>query len=123
MKKQNGYTVIELISLIIVLGVATIIVLAKTSYAFKDPNDLVRYNQDKVIISQAKAYGESIKEDLKDEPTKIILVQTLIDEGYLSANSEGKIISATDETADINGNKIEIIYNTTNDSIKIIYPK
>lgn len=123
MKNKNGYTVIELTVLLFVIGLVTLIVLTKTSYAFKDSNDEVRYVQSKLIIEQAKKYGESIKSELKDETTKTILIQTLIDQNLLLTNEDGKIVSAEDDSKYLNGDKIELKYNAKTDSITVIYPK
>ena len=123
MKKKNGYTIIELTVLLFVMGIVTLVVLTKTSYAFKDSNDEVRYNQAKLIIKQAEKYGESIKEELKTEVTKTIVVQTLIDQKLLIPNEDGKIISAEDDNKYLNSDKIELKYDTKSNSVVVIYPK
>lgn len=121
--KKNGYTIIELTILLFVMATVTIIFLTKTSYAFKDSSDSVRYVQSNIIIKQATAYGVKIKKELIKSGSKTILVQTLIDSGYLIPDEDGVIISAEDETKTINSDKIEIKYDAKTDVISVIYPK
>ena len=122
MRSKNGYTVIELIVLIAVLGIVSLVFLAKTSYVFKDDNS-AKVNDGAVIENQAEKYAESIKEELKEENTKVILVQTLIDNNYLVADENGKYVSREDETKYLNDEKIEINYNVEEDKINVVYPK
>lgn len=122
MRSKNGYTVIELIVLIAVLGIVSLVFLAKTSYIFKDDN-AAKVNDGAVIENQAEKYAESIKEELKEENTKVILVQTLIDNNYLVADENGKYVSREDETKYLNDEKIEINYNVEEDKINVVYPK
>ena len=122
MRSKNGYTVIELVVLIAILGVVTLVFLTKTSYIFKKEQS-AKINDDAVIENQAEKYAESIKEELKEENTKVILVQTLIDNNYLVADENGKYVSREDETKYLNDEKIEISYNAEEDKINVVYPK
>lgn len=121
--KKNGYTVIELVILLFLMAVTTVIFLTKTSYAFKDDNDQVRYNQTKIIIAHAKAYGETIIDELKTNGNKTIIVQTLVDNNFLQADEKGNVVAVDDKTKILNNEKIELRYDQEQDLIMVIYPK
>ncbi len=108
---KRGYTVIELLVLIIVLGVITAITIGTTSYAFADHSE--EYYKVKIanIESNAKRYAMSI-EQLKTDKTMIITVKDLVKKGYISKdNSEGDIIDPRNSKATLNNMKIKISYD------------
>lgn len=85
--KKNGYTLIELLVIIGILGVVAFVVISNTSYAFKDnTEEIYEESQEPLIIRQAIEYGKSL-ETLPEEQEKIISVYDLIDKGYLAPNS------------------------------------
>ena len=57
--KKNGYTVTEMLVVIIVLGIFTLGIIGVTSYAYKDKTD--DYYKEKVLLieKQAALYGDS----------------------------------------------------------------
>lgn len=118
MKNKNGYTIIELIILIVVLGIATFITINRVSYALSDDKSEVYKMQVKLIETQAQVYGNTIKEELKNEG-KTITVNTLVAENYLEADDDkGKVYDARDEMKTLNDKKIKISYNAENDTVE-----
>lgn len=118
MKNKNGYTIVELIVLIVVLGIATFITINRVSYALSDDKSEVYKMQVKLIETQAQVYGNTIKEELKNEG-KTITVNTLVAENYLEADDDkGKVYDARDEMKTLNDKKIKISYNAENDTVE-----
>lgn len=89
MKNKNGYTVIELMVVIAVVGVFAFVAINKASYAFSDKvdaeNELLNQKV-KNIETQAKRYGEENLELFEEGKTIYIRVKDLIDNNYLENN-------------------------------------
>ena len=108
---RKGYTVIELIIVMILFGVVTAITISATSYAFKDNSEEFYRARVKNIESNAKRYGMTLDE-VKTEGSKIIIVNDLVESGYLSADNEkGDIIDPRNSKATLNNVKIKITYS------------
>lgn len=115
--KKNGYTLIELLVLIGVMGVAVFIILSKTSYAFKDNTDELHKSEINLILRQAKEYGKSL-EELKDEKEMIIMVADLVENSYLAASEDGNVYDINGEK--INDLKIKIIYDEEDEEVSAV---
>jgi len=109
--KKNGYTLTEMLVVIVVLGIFTITLMAATSNAFKDNSPV--YYQEKVMVieKQAELYGASLK-NLKEEGNVVVTVKDLVDKGYYVADtSSGDVIDPRNSKATLNGLKVKISYN------------
>lgn len=121
MKKKNGYTVVDLVVVIAVFGILTFLTISKVSYALSDDKSEVYNLEVKLIETQAKAYGNTIKEELKND-SKTITVNTLIAENYLQADDEnGKIKDPRDDAKTLNDKKIKLTYNAELDEVQVKY--
>ncbi len=80
---KNGYTVPELLVLIIVIGFFAVLAISKGSYAFEDEQAITAENNKLILVKGAILYGESIKESLKKEKTQYISSNDLVEAGYL----------------------------------------
>ena len=108
--KNKGYTVIELIVVIVIFGIITAVTLGLTSNAFKDNTDEYYKVKVKDIESNAKRYGMTL-EEVKTEGSKVVTVKDLVDAGYLSPdNEEGDIIDPRNEKVTMNNTKVKITY-------------
>lgn len=108
---NKGYTVIELIIVMIVFGIITAITIGATSSSFKE--DTEEYYNVKVnnIESNAKRYGMTI-EEVKTEGSKIITVKDLVDAGFLSPDNEkGDILDPRNTKTTMNNTKVKITYS------------
>ena len=73
---KKGYTVFELIIVMLVLGVVTALFIGTTSYAFKDNTEEYYTVRKSNIESNAKRYQELIDELFnKDEQKKVLKKQ------------------------------------------------
>ena len=111
---RKGYTVIELIIVMIIFGVITAVTIGATSYAFKDNSDEFYKVRISNIESNAKRYAMTL-EEVKTEGSKVIIVNDLVEAGYLSADNEkGDIIDPRNSKATLNNVKVKLTYNEKN---------
>ncbi len=108
---KKGYTVIELLIVMIVFGIITAAFVGATSYAFKDNTDEYYKTRISNIESNAKRYAMTL-EELKTEKSKIITVKDLLEEGYLTAdNNNGDVLDPRNSKATLNNVKIKLTYD------------
>ena len=109
--KKNGYTVTEMLIVIIVLGIFTIAMMAATSYAFKDKSEDYYKEKVQLIEKQAELYGKSLN-NLKEEGNLVITVKDLVDKGYyVPDNTKGDVVDPRNSKGTLNSLKIKLIYN------------
>lgn len=108
---NKGYTLTEILVVIIVLGVFTIALMSATSNAFK--NRAPEYYEEKVALieKEAKLYAESLP-NLKQEGNLVITVKDLVDKGYYVADQNGDVLDPRNSKATLNGLKIKLTYNS-----------
>lgn len=90
MKNKRGYTVVELIVLIAVVGVISFVAINKASYAFSDNAEAEKtlsLQIEKTIETQAIRYGEDHLELFEDSHTVYIRVLDLKENNYLLNSS------------------------------------
>lgn len=105
--QKEGYTIPELIIVIVIVGVFSIIAINKASYAFVDTDKVNEQTQDMILIKSATAYGKSIIETLKNGE-QYITGKDLIDAEYL-----------IDDNNVYNNAKIKLSYNVEGDSVSV----
>lgn len=113
--KKNGYTLIELLVLVGILGIAMFVIISKTSFAFQDNKEELYENQKNLILRQAKEFGGTL-ENLKADKEAIVMVSELIEYEYLAPNSDDKYIDVRNGN-DISNLKIKLVYNEEDESI------
>ncbi len=113
MEKLNklGYTKVEVLVVVVLLGIVAFITINKTSYAFSIDatgavNEVVN-----LIEKQAEDYALDHVEIFEESSTTFINVSDLIDNGYLIANEDGKVTSPEDPSKSFNDNKIKLEYD------------
>ncbi len=116
--KKNGYTLIELLALIIGLGVVALISLKSASYAFVDNTEELYHENIVSILECAKQYGSDNLETLKEEKELIVTVNELIEKNYIGSDENGNYVDVRDENETLNNVKIAIAYDEKNDEIK-----
>ena len=108
---NKGYTVTELIIVIVVFGIITAVTIGATSNAFKDDTEEYYKVKVKDIESNAKRYGMTL-EEVKTEGSKVVTVKDLVDAGYLSPDNEnGDILDPRNQKATMNNTKVKITYS------------
>ena len=111
--KKNGYTGVELLIVIIVLGVVTFGILATTSSSFKDNTEDL-YEETKYLIeNQAELYGESagVITELQEKGNKVISVNDLVLSGYYVADDKSfNVIDPRNNKSTLNNLKVKLSY-------------
>ena len=108
---RKGYTIVELIIVMIIFGIITAITIGTTSYAFKDNSDEFYKVRVSNIESNAKRYAMTL-EELKTDGSMVITVNDLVNEGYISPdNDKGDVIDPRNSKATLNNVKIKLTYN------------
>lgn len=108
--KKNGYTIIEMLIVIIVLGIFTVGILTTTSYAYKDKTPEFYRELVDSIERQATLYGKTLN-NLKEEKNLVVTLNDLVEAGYYIGDDNGNVTDPRNSKATLNGLKIKITYN------------
>ena len=114
---KRGYTKIEILIVIILLGVVAFITINKTSYAFAvDENEAI--DEVKYLIEvQAEDYALANTTLFEETNTTYISVEDLIEAGYLVGNEEGLLTNPTDSSKNFNSAKVRLEYNASENNV------
>ena len=97
--KKNGYSAVELLIVIVLLGVITLGVVISTSNAFKDDAGEIYEETTYLILRQAELYGKN-SSTLEQEGVQIITVRDLVESKYyVSVNQEGNVVDPRNSKA------------------------
>lgn len=107
-----GYTKIEMLIIVVLLGIVAFITINKTSYAFAIDNTKSINEVYKLIELQAEEYAMDNLDIFKETETTFISVDELVKNNYLIGNSEGYITNPADSSKKYNDNKIKLEYNS-----------
>lgn len=113
--KKNGYTLIELIVLIIGLGIVTFFTVIKLSSAFDFNKDELYERTLSRCLMQAELYGETKKDEIKESESYIITVKDLVDNGFLVTDN-GEVVDQRDNSSMLNV-RIKLYYNSEEDKV------
>lgn len=91
MQNNKGYTIIELVVLIVVIGVFSLFTINKVSYAFEDNNKVSEESEKLILLKAANSYAENIKDTLEENDV-YITGKDLVDEEYL-IDDEHKLVN------------------------------
>lgn len=112
---KKGYTIIDIIILIMGLALVFAICLPKFSHAFETNTEEIYQSNLKLYLEQASLYGNSIKEEVKNNDSYIITIKDLVDNNYLGTNN-GDVIDVRDNSSMLDV-KIHLIYDEENDNV------
>ena len=106
-----GYSKIEILVVIVLLGIVAFITINKTSYAFAvDGNEAI--DEVKYLIEvQAEDYALANTTLFEETNTTYISVDDLIEAGYLVGNEEGVLTDPTDSNKNFNDTKVRLEYD------------
>lgn len=110
MKKIKDKKIIVLILILLIFTVSYFVIVNKVSYAFDDNVDLDKFYSSRldVITTCAVAYGKANIKEFNEEGLLYITVQTLVDNNYLVANSDGIVENYLNDKEPLNEKKIRI---------------
>ena len=104
---KKGYTLVELLILLGTVSIISLVVIVKTSYAFKeiDNSDKIA-KQDKLLIKKASSsYKNTIIDRIKEEKVVYVTGEDIIKSGLLMDQPEYKAL------------KVKYTYNEEKDKI------
>ncbi len=106
---NKGFTTIELLIVVAVFTIIYFIGVSSVSYAFSTSETDLKYDDIINIIEvQAQTYAENNSDIFKEENTVYVYVKDLIENKYLVANENGKIMNPQEPNKDLNDLKIKI---------------
>ncbi len=123
MKSLNkfGYTKMEVLVVIVLLGIVAFITINSTSYAFAiDTTDSVKEVKT-LIEKQAEEYALDNLDLFNEADTNYILVSELVENGYMMANDDGIVTSPDNSGKTFNDNKIKLEYNKDNNKVEATF--
>ncbi len=106
MRKVNGFTLLEILAVVIILGIIAIVTTIYINDIMNNSRDSLNESQKELILDSAKKWGNFHDEALPMEGTCTLPVSQLADDGYIDS----------DDIIDPTTNKeipvcIEITYN------------
>lgn len=105
--QNRGYTIPELIIVIVIVGIFSMVLISKTSYAFTDTDEVAKDTERLILIKSATDYGNSILETVK-EKDQYITGKDLMEAEYL--------IDENNRYQDI---KLKLSYDVGSNSTKV----
>lgn len=112
-----GYSKVEILVVIVLLGIVAFITINKTSYAFavdgSEAIEEVKY----LIEIQAEDYASANLSLFDETSTTYINVADLIEAGYLIGNSDGELTDPTDTSKSLNDTKIKLEYDENSQEV------
>ena len=106
-----GYSKIEILVVIVLLGVVAFITINKTSYAFAVDEKGAREEVKYLIEVQAEDYALANTTLFEDTNTTYISVDDLIEAGYLVGNEDGLLTDPADSSKNFNDTKVRLEYD------------
>lgn len=112
-----GYSKIEILIVIVLLGIVAFVTINKTSYAFavneNEAIDEVKY----LIEVQAEDYAMANTTLFEETNTTYISVDDLIEAGYLIADENGVITDPTNSDKNFNDKKVKLEYDKAKNNV------
>ncbi len=120
MEKLNnlGYSKIEVLVIIVLLGIVAFITINKTSYAFSNDDAEAVKEVINLIEIQAEDYAMDHLDIFGESKTTFITVNDLVENKYLIGDDEGLITNPANNKENYNSNKIKLEYDEENKKVK-----
>lgn len=117
---NKGYSALEILAIIVIVGMFSLLATTKISHAFSDNPDNLYKSEQKLILSIAKNYGMDHIEEIKEHKnSRTISIDDLVVKGYLNAsNDSGDYLDPRDNNRVMNDINIKIIYDEEKDEIE-----
>lgn len=112
-----GYSKIEILVVIVLLGIVAFITINHTSYAFAiDKNEAIE-EVEYLIEVQAEDYALANTSLFEETNTTYISVDDLIEAGYLAGNESGVLTDPTDSSKNFNDKKVKLEYDEKKNNV------
>jgi len=109
MKKNKGFTLIEILAVVTIIGLIFILVIPKITTSLKNKKSDVDTTTTNLVLSATKLYvsDHSSKFEKTDGNVSCMPLRELVDKGYL----DGPVKNVTDDKDITNGKSVRITYN------------
>lgn len=104
---RKGYTIPDIIIVAVLVGLVTLFVFGRASYAFSDISEIEENAAETLVVKGATEYGKSIIDTLKKEGNITLSGNDLKQVGYL-IDDDNKMSSI----------KVEVTYNTEKGTVE-----
>ena len=112
-----GYSKIEILVVIVLLGIVAFITINHTSYAFAiDKNEAIE-EVEYLIEVQAEDHALANTTLFEETNTTYISVDDLIEAGYLAGNESGVLTDPTDSSKNFNDKKVKLEYDEKKNNV------
>ncbi len=120
LKKLNklGYTKVELLIVVVLVGIVAFITINKTSYAFAIDNTSAELEVRNLIELQAEDYAMDNLNLFEETDTNYIVVDDLVEAGYMIGNDKGLVLDPVDASKSYNDSKIKLEYNKDKNKVE-----
>ena len=102
MKSRNGFTLVEILAIMIILGLLMVLTIPAYTSIYSGIKRNNYQNKLVELSTAAKKYGNKIKDEVKvaGDACKTIKVAELIKKGYISSDLDGEpaLLNPTDQT-------------------------
>ncbi len=115
-----GYSKIEILIVVVLLGIVAFITINNTSYAFAIDNNENIAEVKKLIEIQSRDYALDNLDLFKETKTTYISVEDLLEAGYLIANDNGLFTDPTDSSKNLNDSKIRLDYDESKNDVTAV---
>ena len=116
--EKNGFTIVDILIIIAVLGVSALIIIPRVSNALIESDNKEEAYKEILgnYLAIAEIYGNDKKDAVKESDGMIVSVDDLIKAGYLHTSLD-EIVDIRDNTTRMNNIKFSLIYNEESDSV------
>ncbi len=104
---SKGYTIPELIIIIVVMGIISLFAINKVSYALEDTEVNMEQTREMILIKSATVYANSIIDSLKEK------------EAYITGKDLTEAEYLVDDDRIYANEKIKLSYNAETDSVSV----
>ena len=119
MKRLNklGYTKLELLVIVFLLGIVAFITINQTSYAFAIDNTEAVNDVKRMIVIQAEDYALDHLELFNETKTTFISVNDLVEAGYMITDKDGLVTNPSEPEKNFNDSKIKLEYQEESSNV------
>lgn len=108
--QNKGYTIPELIVVVLIVGIFSIVAINKVSYAFVDNDEITEATEEMILIKTSTTYANNIIDTLKTDDIYItgkdlVEAEYLVDDEHIYTNVKLKL----SYNAETDSPKVEIL--------------
>ena len=116
---NKGFTLIEILVSVFIIGLILVITIPSYLYVYNTTRDANYRNKVNYMNQRAIAYGETIKDDIKNNTCKDISIAELIRKGYISSDYKNKEALQNPITNQEFDDTLEVCYCKSDNNLKV----